>query len=55
MALQVGLVLLIGFMILLVLGVPIAISLAIPSIAAMVITLYIVKNTFLYHTAVSVV
>lgn len=40
MALQVGLILLIGFMILLVLGVPIAISLAIPSIAAMVITLY---------------
>lgn len=40
MALQVGFILLFGFLILLFLGVPIAIGLAIPSIAAMVITLY---------------
>lgn len=40
MALQVGFILLFGFLVLLFLGVPIAIGLAIPSIAAMVITLY---------------
>ena len=39
MTLQVGLILLIGFLILLFLGVPIAISLAIPSILAM-LTVY---------------
>lgn len=39
MAIQIGLILIVGFLILLFLGVPIAISLAIPSIAAMV-TMY---------------